>query len=81
MSDMMNTQQLQDDEDNVVEYVKEMLLNDRRIHEHIMDKVKMYWADAYGIDLKGPMTDFQEEFICQCQVQLMMNLLAKVMVA
>jgi len=72
---------LDQDEDRIVEMVKEWLWENEQIKTYIKARIEMYWADPYRIDLDGPMSDFQEEFVCQCQVQLMNMLLAKVMVA
>lgn len=81
MSDRwIDNAQLVKDEDKIVELIKEWLWNNEQVTNHIKEKVKFYWADSYGINLSGPQTDFQEEFVCQCQVQIMMGLLAKVMV-
>ena len=72
---------LDQDEDRIVEMVKEWLWGNEQIQTYIKARIEMNWADPFRIDLDGPMSDFQEEFVCQCQVQLMNMILAKVMIA
>lgn len=68
-------------QDRLTEIVKEQLLENNELHEHILDQIQYYWGRSFGFDVRGPLTDFQEEFVCQCQVQLMNRFLAKVMVS
>lgn len=73
----MDDEQLHKDEDRIIEYVKEWLLNDPVVVNHLNDRVKFWFADPYQIDLNN-MTPLQEEFICQCQVAQMSTILGKV---
>ena len=76
----MSEEQLQKDEERLIEEIKEMILDHQGLHDHIRRKIQTYWGKSYNIDLNN-MSDFQEEFVCQCQVQLMTQFLAKVMVS
>lgn len=64
-------------EERLIESIKEQLLENKGLHEHILDKIQFYWGDLYGFDVRGSLTDFQEEFVCQCQVQLFAQILSK----
>lgn len=76
----LNDEDLTKEEDRLVEQIKEWLWDTPEITDHIRNRIKQYWTDDYGINLDGPLTNLEEEFICQCQVQLMQRLLAKVIV-
>lgn len=69
--------ELTETEERLVESIKEQLLENKGLHEHILDKIQFYWGDSYGFDVRGQLTDFQEEFVCQCQVQLFAQFLSK----